>query len=92
MPEEPSEPEETEPEDMPVAPASEPVAPPRQVPEVAPLVETEAKPKRYNRLVFNGALLIGLVLVIGGMLALAGNGSLNNFLASILPRAFADHR
>ncbi len=85
MPEEPSEPEETEPEDMPVAPASEPVAPPRQAPEVAPLVETEAKPKRFNRLVFNGALLIGFVLVIGGMLALAGNGSLNNLLAAILP-------
>ena len=85
MPEEPSATEKTTIEDLPIAAASEP-AEPAQAPEVAPLVvETEAKPFRSNRWVFNGALLMGLLLVIGGLLSLAGNGSLNNFLAAILP-------
>ena len=85
LPEEPSETEDATPADRPVAPAVEPSAPPKQTPEVAPIVETEAKPVRFNPWVFNGALLIGLVLVIGGLLSLAGSGSLNTFLAAILP-------
>ena len=86
IPEEPSEKEETTFEDLPVAPVSEPAPPTQaQAPDVAPVVETVAKPKRFNRWVFNGTLLIGLVLVIGGLISLAGNGSLNNLLAAILP-------
>ena len=87
-PEEPSETEEVMPEELPAAPASKPepaAPPPAPASEDAPLEETESKPFRFNRWVFNGALLIGLVLVIGGLISLAGNGSLNNLLAAILP-------
>ncbi len=84
-PQAPPETEATTPEDLPVAPVSEP-AKPAPTPEAAPPVATEAQPARLNRWVFNGAMLIGFILVIGGLLSLAGNGNLNSLLAAILPQ------
>ena len=83
-PEEPPEPEALEPEDLPAAPAPEP-AEQAIAAELSPPPETEAEPAKVNRWVFNGALLIGIVLVIGGLLSLAGNGRLESILAAILP-------
>ena len=86
MPEEPPEPEVPEPEDQPAVSAPTPAL--AEQPEATdhdPLPETEAKPAGINRWVFNGALLIGVLLVIGGLFSLAGNGSLDDILAAILP-------
>ena len=84
LPEEAPEKPEVEQEDQPAAPAPAPVEQ-AQLPEPSPPPETEAQPAAVNRWAFNVALLIGLVLVIGGLLSLAGNGRLGGFLAAILP-------
>ena len=42
-------------------------------------------PTRANRMLFNAALLIGLLLVIGGLFSLAASGDLERILASLLP-------
>ncbi|MCY3917696.1 MAG: hypothetical protein OXG49_16960 [Chloroflexi bacterium] len=74
---------EIKPEDQPAAPAPAPVEQ-AQSPEPSP-PETEAQPAPVNRWIFNAALLIGIVLVIGGLLSLAGNGRLGGFLAAVMP-------
>lgn len=84
MPEAPPEAEAPEPEDQPAAPAPAEQAEQAQSPE-PPLQESEARPAGVNRWLFNGALLIGILLVIGGLISLAGSGSLESILASILP-------
>jgi len=84
MPEEPPEAEELEPEDLPAAPAPA-HAEEAKLSELSPHPETEEKPAGVNRWVFNSALLIGILLVIGGLLSLAGSGGLEGILAAILP-------
>ena len=86
MPEEPPKALEIEPEDSPAAPAQETAAQ-AILPDPAPQPESEAQPPKVNRWVFNGAILIGILLVIGGTLSLAGNGSLAGILALIVPAA-----
>ena len=84
MPEEPPATEEKAPEDQPapLEPASIEKA---QSPEPAPQDEMEAAPAGVNRWAFNGTLLIGIALVIGGLLTLAGNGIIEDILAALLP-------
>ncbi len=84
LPEEAPETPETVPEDQPTAPAPVEQA---SLPEPSPPPVTEAQPAAVNRWVFNAALLIGIILVIGGLLSLAGNGRLGNFLAAIIPNS-----
>ncbi|MCY3864337.1 MAG: hypothetical protein OXG68_02755, partial [Chloroflexi bacterium] len=83
MTEEAPEKPEIEPEDQPAAPAPAPAEQARS-PEPSP-PETEAQPAPVNRWIYNAALLIGIVLVIGGLLSLAGNGRLGAFLAAVMP-------
>ncbi|MDE2750014.1 MAG: hypothetical protein OXI34_13720 [Chloroflexota bacterium] len=83
MPAEPPKAEERELDEPPAtAPESAEHA---QLPEATPLPEPEAKPAGLNRWIFNAALLIAVVLVIGGLVSLAGSGSLDDILAAILP-------
>ena len=82
LPEEPPEAEAPAPEALPEAAAATEQA---QLPEPMPSPEAEEKPVGVNRWLFNGALIIGILLVIGGTLSLAGSGSLEGMLASIFP-------
>ena len=84
MPEAPPEPEATEPEDLPAPPAPEP-SPLAQLPSPDLNPAPAAKPARLNRWAFNGALLVGIVLVIGGLLSLADSRGIEAILAAILP-------
>lgn len=84
--EEPPEAVESEREDLPAAPPPAEPALPERAPETDSILESETKPAGVNRWVFNGALLIGLVLIVGGLLSLAGSGSLDSLLAAILPQ------
>ncbi len=86
MPEEPPEVEAPAPKDQPASPAPTPAAE-LHLSDASPEPEAEAKPAGVNRWVFNGALLIGLLLVIGGLLSLAGSGSLDGVLDSIMAAA-----
>ena len=82
LPEEPPEAEAPAPEVLPEAPAATEQA---QLPEPMPVPEAVQKPAKVNRWLFNGALLIGILLVIGGTLSLAGSGGIEGMLASIFP-------
>jgi len=84
LPEEPPEAEAPAPEISPEAPAATEQA---QAPEPMPAPKADEKPVGVNRWLFNGALMIGILLVIGGTLSLAGSGSLEGMLASIFPAA-----
>ena len=86
----PEEPEEAE-EEAEAITAPEPVEH-AQPPEPLPLdVEAEVKERSggSNRWLFNLALAAGLVLVVGGLLSLAGSGRLDDIMASLLPEAEA---
>ena len=56
-----------------------------RIPEALTPAESEAKTAGMNRWVFNVALLIGLILIIGGLFSLASSGNLESILEAILP-------
>ena len=89
LPVEPLQKEEIAPEAAPAvhAPESDEHA---KLPEPAPPPEEAPKPARANRWVFNGALLIGVLLIIGGLFSLAGTGALDNVLGAIMPAPTQD--
>ena len=80
LPEEPEQPPETiEIEDGPLPnehalPSEEPI----------PAAATE-EPASGNRWLFNLALVIGIILVIGGLLSLVASGNLDNIIAALIP-------
>lgn len=82
QPEAPPAADEPEPEDSPEAPEPAPQA---LSPATEPAPAPEAQPARFNRWAFNGALLIGILLVIGGLLSLANSDGIESVLAAILP-------
>ncbi|MCY3831579.1 MAG: hypothetical protein OXG85_01105 [Chloroflexi bacterium] len=84
LPEDPPEPEEREPAGPPSLESAENIEH-AQLPEAAPAPEVVARSPDVNRWVFNVALLVGVILVIGGLISLAGSGELNRILAAILP-------
>ncbi len=88
MPEEPEAPEE---EAEVAITAPEPVER-AQPPEPLPMdLEAEVTERSVgsNRWLFNIALAVGLMLVIGGVLSLAGSGRLDDMLAALLPEPAA---
>jgi len=84
MPQEPEEPEE----EAEVITAPEPpehAKPPELLPADLEAEVTE-RSGGSNRWLFNIAVAAGLVLVLGGLLSLAGNGRLDDLLAALLPQ------
>ncbi len=49
--------------------------------------EAAQEPARSNRWLFNVALLVGIVMVVGGLLSLAGSGNLDRIIAAIMPES-----
>ena len=87
MPEEPEEPEE----EAEAITAPEPVEhakPPEPLPADLEAEVTE-RSGGSNRWLFNIALAAGLILVLGGLLSLAGSGRLDDMLAALLPEPAA---
>ncbi len=84
LPEEPPEVEallpdgEDAPGSLPARHTAEPAPEPDAVPE-------EASPRRLNKWAYNAAVLIAVVMVLGGLYSLARGGQLDNLLAAILP-------
>ena len=80
--------EEAPPEPAPDAemtsPADDGAEPAAAVPEPQP-----ADSPGVNRWLYNAALLIGLILVVGGLLSLAASGNLERALAALLPNPTA---
>ena len=54
-----------------------------------PEIQSEAEAPGVNRWLFNAALLIGLILVIGGLLSLAASGNLERILSALMPNPTA---
>ena len=88
-PEEAPEEEEAPPEPAPDAemtsPADDGAEPAAAVPEPQPAADSPG----VNRWLYNAALLIGLILVVGGLLSLAASGNLERALAALLPNPTA---
>ena len=82
MPEEPealTEPDVAEAVTAPEAPVH------AQIAERLPLAEPEPGRAGGRRWLFNVTLLVGFILVLGGLLSLAGSGNLDSMIAALLP-------
>lgn len=85
MPEEPEVPEDeaiTAPEPVEHAQPPEPIATDMEA-------EVTERSGRSNRWLFNIALAAGLILVVGGLLSLAGSGRLDDMMAALMPESAA---
>ena len=90
MPEEP--PEEEAPAAIPTAAVSpQSVAEGEPQPDIPADIAAEPQPPRANRWLFNAALLISLILVIGGLFSLAASGNLERLVAALLPQPTASN-
>ncbi len=58
--------------------------------DTMPEVQAAAERPSVNRWLFNAALLVGLVLVVGGLISLAASGNLERVMSALLPAPTAD--